>query len=66
MTLIVPVVNPSLALITPGYPLVVIPKSNPTAGAELAEPPQNPTGVAQSAVKQKAIAQAGHQNDRVI
>jgi hypothetical protein len=63
MSSIKPVVNPSLALITPGWPMASVPGSNPTADKELAE------GTTQSgstsASRQKALQQSSHSQDRV-
>lgn len=66
MATIVPNVSSSQALITPGWPLVSVPKSNPVAGASAA-PAANTlnapgTGVAQ----QTAINQAGDQNNTSV
>ena len=66
MSVITPVpLNPSQALITPGYPLVTVEKSSPLDTMALnTTPAANATGPAQSTKKQTAVAQANHQNDR--
>jgi hypothetical protein len=69
MAIINPVVpaNASLSspLITPGYPLVVVPMSSPVATAIQAETPA-PAHIGASTTVQKVLIQSGHTADRVI
>jgi len=65
MATITPNVSSSQALITPGWPLVSVARSNPVATAPAAVP-ANPTGVAQSVPHQTSINQAGDQNNTSV
>ena len=58
-------VNASLAspLITPGYPMVAVPKSNPNADQEQAAAI---AGKSVAAVRDAALVQSGHIADRTI
>lgn len=63
MANIKPIINPSLALVTPGWPLVQVPHSNPIADKQLTEgTTSNPS--ASTALK-TAHTQSGHTADRI-
>jgi hypothetical protein len=63
MAIIAPVVSNSQSLITPGYPMVSVAKSNPISVVVHAEKPA-PATVATSITHQKVLTQSGHGNDR--
>jgi hypothetical protein len=66
MSAIKPVpLNPSLSLITPGWPIASVQQSNPTATVENAEVKTTPASAHQTTVRAKALAQSGHSSDGV-
>ena len=67
MAITVPVpLNPSQALITPGFPLVAVEKSNPVASMALNTTPAPSAAVSTEAVKVAKAVITVHPNDRVI
>jgi hypothetical protein len=67
MALITPNFNPSTALATPGFPMVEVSKSNPLAEMPSAvNPPAPQLPAGQSVRRDAALAQVGHQSDRVV
>lgn len=63
MASIKPVVNPSQSLITPGWPMVSVPQSNPVADKQLTE---GATALPHTSTALKtALTQSGHTADRI-
>jgi hypothetical protein len=65
---ITPLYSNSQALITPGWPMASVVKSNPISPAELQVGPNNGPGsqTNEPTVRQKALVQAGLENTGVI
>jgi hypothetical protein len=70
MAIIIPNVVPnaslSSSLITPGWPLVVVPMASPIAKDVLAEPNAPVATPTLSATHLKVLVQSGHIADRII
>jgi hypothetical protein len=60
---VVPAINPSMALVTPGWPMASVPASNPIAGSPGTSPQPNGTD---ATLINDALIQAGEQAKRVI
>jgi hypothetical protein len=56
----------SLPLITPGWPMVVVPMASPIAANILKETDAQISSPTQSAVHKTVLTQSGHLGDRVI
>ena len=60
MATITPNSNPSQALITPGWPMVSVARSNPVAAQEAVQPPT------QVPVLQTALKASGNNGNRIL